>query len=66
MCILQHLLSIQSQLFIYCAAMDCGTVEYLDDEERYIKMSMKIDPSDPTVLSRNGDKALKFINNLIF
>ena len=56
MCILQHLLSIQSQLFIYGAAMDCGTVEHLDDEERYIKMGMKIDSSDPTVLRRNEDK----------
>ena len=56
MCILQSLLSIQSQLSVYVVAMDYGTVEHLDDEERYIKMSMKIDSSDPTVLRRNEDK----------
>ena len=54
--ILRNLLYIQNQLFIYILAMGYGTVEVLDDEERYIKMSMSIDSSDPTVLSRNGDK----------
>ena len=57
--ILRNLLSIQSQLFVYGLAMDCGTVEHLDDEERYIKMSMIIDSSDPRVLKRNEDKLYK-------
>ena len=54
--ILRSLLIVQDQLFIYGTVMDCGTVEHLDDEERYIKMSMKIDSSDPIVLKRNEDK----------
>ena len=56
MYILQNLLSIQSQLSRYVTLMDYGTFEHLDDEERYIKMGMKIDSSDPTVLRRNEDK----------
>ena len=54
--ILRSLLIVQDQLFIYGTVMDSGTVEHLDDEERYIKMSMKIDSSDTTVLRRNEDK----------
>ena len=54
--ILRSLLIVQDHLFIYGTVMDSGTVEHLDDEERYIKMSMKIDSSDTTVLRRNEDK----------
>ena len=56
MCILRNLLSIQDQVSLYVMAMGYGTVEHLDDEERYIKMSMKIDSSDWAVLRRNEDK----------
>ena len=54
--ILRNLLYIQSKLYLFSTAGDYGSVEDLDDEERYIKMSMKIDSSDPMVLKRNEDK----------
>ena len=42
--------------------IDCETVfgnsSYSDDQERYLKMAMKIDGKDPDVLERNENKIL--------
>ena len=54
--ILRNLLTVQGQINSFSWAIDYGTFEHLDDQERYIKMSMKIDSSDPMVLKRNEDK----------
>ena len=54
--ILRKLLNVQGQIYYFSSAMGYGTFEHLDDEERYLKMSMKIDSSDPMVLKRNEDK----------
>ena len=37
-----------------------GKIEILDDEERYIKMAMKIDSKDPALLKRNENNLQSF------
>ena len=47
------LLQIQNSLNTYEVIF--GKLENYDDQERYLEMSMKINPNDPHILTRNMD-----------
>ena len=58
------ILFIQSILVEWIAIT--GDLQFLDDQERYIKIAMKIEPKDPTFLIRNENAELESIRLNVF